>query len=109
MIDDIASCTGVRTPFQFCSLLRGYSLALLIPPQFLGLSTGAETDTYSPEVVKAVLSNFSSAMARNLPNDVAKLWVQKDSMCGELQRLINSTDASQTFRDVKKTASYWCC
>ena len=65
MINDIANSTDLLT-VQVCLLLRGYSLALLILTHFLQRSTGAEIDTYSPEV-KAVLSNFSNAMARNLP------------------------------------------
>ena len=71
MINDIANSTDLLT-VQVCLLLRGYSLALLILTHFLRRSTGAEIDRYSPEV-KAVLSKFSYAMARNLPNVVDKL------------------------------------
>ena len=55
MIGDTASCTGVRTPFHFCLLLRGYSLALLILTHFLRWSMAAEIYTYSGSVVDLFL------------------------------------------------------
>ena len=83
----------MRSPsFAYCWVDN--SLALLILTHFLRRSTGLEIGTYSP-LVKAALSNFSNAMARNLPNVVYKHGVQKDSICGELQRWINSMDALQ--------------
>ena len=64
MTGDTASCTGVRIQLNFCFLLRGHSLALLILTHFLRRSTAAEIDTYSPEV-KAVLSTFFNAISCN--------------------------------------------
>ena len=50
MKNDSGSCTGMRFPFQFCLLLRGYSLALVILALFLWRSTGAEIDTFASVV-----------------------------------------------------------